>query len=140
MQRGVSALYWGVICKDLPQWSLIRPNASTGEFSLARLAPGNYDVVITAADHTAAVVGAVPMVSTSSTVALSTAAAPITLATGTMSSIAGVVTLTPPSTTTTPGTGKHKVDASATGYARKSAASVDVTVASVPAINFALLP
>lgn len=175
------------------------PNATTGEFSLARLAPGNYDVVITAADHTASVIGAVPVASTTSTVNLSTAAAPITLATGTMASISGVVTMTPPSTTeaayvaakqsfaagptvtirykgadlltgaytidklpkeapsyavysatlplvfapattTTPGTGKYKVDASATGYTTKSTASVDVTVAPVPATNFSLVP
>jgi hypothetical protein len=175
------------------------PNATTGEFSLARLAPGNYDVVVTAADHTASVIGAVPVASTTSTVALSTAAAPITLATGTMASISGVVTMTPPSTTeaayvaakqsfaagptvtirykgadlstgaytidklpkeapsyaaysatlplvfapattVTPGVGKYKVDASATGYTSKSQASVDVTVAPVPAVNFALVP
>jgi hypothetical protein len=55
------------------------PNASTGEFYLARLAPGNYDVVITA-DHSAtAVVASVPVTSTSSTVALSSSVAPITL-------------------------------------------------------------
>jgi hypothetical protein len=175
------------------------PNATTGEFSLSRLAPGNYDVVITAADHTASVIGAVPVATTSSTVALSTSAAPITLATGTMASITGVVTMTPASTTeaayvaakqsfasgptvtirykgadlltgaytidklpkeapsyasysatlplvfaaattTTPGTGKYMVDASATGYATKSVASVDVTVAPVPAVNFSLVP
>jgi hypothetical protein len=175
------------------------PNATTGEFSLARLAPGNYDVVVTAADHTASVIGAVPVASTTSTVALSTAAAPITLATGTMASISGVVTMTPPSTTeaayvaakqsfaagptvtirykgadlttgaytidklpkeapsyaaysatlplvftpattVTPGVGKYKVDASATGYTSKSQVSVDVTVAPVPAVNFALVP
>jgi hypothetical protein len=75
------------------------PNPTTGEFFLARLAPGNYDVVITADDHAAAVVGAVPVASTTSNTALSTAAAPITMATSISGSIAGTVTLTPASAT-----------------------------------------
>jgi hypothetical protein len=179
--------------------SATMPNATTGEFFLSRLVPGNYDVVITANNRAASVIGAVPVASTTSTTNLSTAAAPITLASGTMSSIGGVVTMTPVSTTeaayvaakqsfaagptvtirykgadllsgaytigqlpleapqytvysatlplvfaaattTTPGTGKYMVDASATGYATKSVASVDVTVNPVPAVNFALIP
>jgi hypothetical protein len=75
------------------------PNATTGEFFLARLVPGNYDVVITADDRAASVVGAVPVATTSTNVALSTAAAPITLAASTSGSIAGSVTLTPASAT-----------------------------------------
>jgi hypothetical protein len=75
------------------------PNATTGEFFLARLAPGNYDVVITADDRAASVVGAVPVATTSTNVALSTAAAPITLAASTSGAIAGSVTLTPASAT-----------------------------------------
>ena len=73
--------------------------SATGEFLLARLVPGNYDVVITADDRAAAVVGAVPVASTTSNVALSTAAAPLTLPASTTSSVAGTVTLVPASTT-----------------------------------------
>ena len=174
------------------------PNPTTGEFSLARLPAGNYDVVITADNSAAAVVAAVPVTATAST-ALSTAAAPITLAASTMGSIGGVVTLAPvstteaafvsakqsfaagptvtikyqgtdlatgaytianlpvaapqyaaysatlplvfaASTTTTPGTGKYRVDASATGYTAKSTATVDISAANQSAVNFALVP
>lgn len=76
------------------------PNATTGEFFLARLAPGNYDVVITADNSATSVVATVPVASTTSTVALSTSGAPIALQTGgTPRSISGVVTLTPSSAT-----------------------------------------
>lgn len=78
--------------------SATTPNATTGEFFLSRLAPGNYDVVITADNSAAAVIGAVPVASTTSTTSLSTAAMPLTLAAGTMGSIGGSVTMTPPST------------------------------------------
>jgi hypothetical protein len=75
------------------------PNATTGEFFLARLATGNYDVVITADDKAAAVVGAVPVATTTTNVSLSTAAAPLALVTSTSGSIAGTVTMAPVSTT-----------------------------------------
>jgi hypothetical protein len=68
------------------------PNATTGEFFLAHLAPGNYDVVVTADDHAAGVVGAVPVAASGSTV-LSTAGAPLDLPASTTGSIAGTVTL-----------------------------------------------
>ena len=71
----------------------------TGEFLLSRLAPGNYDVVITADNSAAAVIGAVPVASTTSTTALSTSTAPLALAASTTASIGGTVTMTPPSTT-----------------------------------------
>ena len=71
------------------------PNPTTGEFVLSRLAPGNYDVVITAADSAASVVAAVPVASTTSTTVLSTSAAPIMLAPGNTGSIGGTVTLNP---------------------------------------------
>lgn len=175
------------------------PNPTTGEFFLARLTPGNYDVVITADDHAAAVVGAVPVASTTSNTALSTAAAPITLPTSISGSIAGTVTLTPASATeaayvaakqsfatgptvvikyqgadlatgayvlgklpvaspqyavysatlplvftqnvgTTLGAGKYTVDASAIGYATKSVAPVDISVANQSNVNFSLVP
>jgi hypothetical protein len=79
--------------------SATTPNPTTGEFLLSRLVPGNYDVVITATDSAAAVVGAVPVATTSSMTALSTSAAPLTLAASAMGSIGGTVTMTPPSAT-----------------------------------------
>lgn len=75
------------------------PNATTGEFSLARLPAGNYDVVITADGMAASVIGAVPVASATSIVALSTTAAPITLTAGATGTISGNVKLTPASTT-----------------------------------------
>lgn len=80
------------------------PNASTGEFYLARLAVGNYDVVITADDSATAVVAAVPVASTSSTVALSSSAVPIMLlaATSGPGVISGSVTLNPPDSAVVP--------------------------------------
>lgn len=53
-------------------------------------------MVITADNSAAAVIGAVPVASATSTTALSTAAAPLTLTTSTMGS---AVSMTPPSTT-----------------------------------------
>ncbi|HEY0060681.1 MAG TPA: DUF4382 domain-containing protein [Telluria sp.] len=76
------------------------PNATTGEFFLARLAPGNYDVVLTGNGMATSVVGAVPVATASSTTALSTSAAPIALAPGALpGSISGTVVLSPASTT-----------------------------------------
>ncbi|MDB5825519.1 MAG: hypothetical protein JWR21_4223 [Herminiimonas sp.] len=76
------------------------PNATTGEFFLARLAPASYDVVITADTSATTVVAAVPVADTTSTVAISTATAPVALQTGgTTRSISGTVTLTPASAT-----------------------------------------
>lgn len=69
------------------------------DFFLARLVPGNYDVVITADDRAASVIATVPVATTTSTTVLSTTAAPISLATSTSGSISGVVTLTPASAT-----------------------------------------
>jgi hypothetical protein len=68
------------------------PNPSTGEFALSHLAAGSYDVVVTADNSAASVIGAVPVTATGST-QVSTAAAPLTLATSATSSIAGTVTL-----------------------------------------------
>ena len=73
--------------------------SATGEFFLARLVPGNYDVVITADNRAASVVAAVPVASVTSTTALSTSAAPITMTTSASGSISGTVTLTPASAT-----------------------------------------
>lgn len=73
--------------------------SATGEFFLARLASGNYDVVITADGRAASVVAAVPVATTTSNTALSTASAPITLAASAAGSISGTVTMTPASAT-----------------------------------------
>lgn len=89
----VSAQQNGVII------SSTAPNATTGEFFLSRLAPGNYDVVITADGRAASVVAAVPVATTTSTTSLSTVAAPLVLATSPTGSIAGTVTMTPASAT-----------------------------------------
>lgn len=73
------------------------PNASSGEFYLARLVPGNYDVVITADNSATAVVAAVPVASSTSTAVLSTSAYPISLTSALLGPgvISGTVTLNP---------------------------------------------
>ncbi|MFD2270644.1 hypothetical protein ACFS07_04565 [Undibacterium arcticum] len=77
------------------------PNATTGEFFLARLVPGNYDVVITADNSATAVIAAVPVASTTSTVVVSTNAAPISLAAAATAdrTISGIASLNPVSST-----------------------------------------
>ena len=75
--------------------------SATGEFRLARLPAGNYDVVITADGTAASVIGAVPVSATAIT-AVSTTTAPILLrtsATGISGAISGVALLSPVSTT-----------------------------------------
>ena len=71
------------------------PNTQTGEFFLARLTPGTYDVVITADGHAAAVIAAVPVASETSITPISTSLAPCTLQASTSQSISGTVTLSP---------------------------------------------
>lgn len=66
------------------------PNPTTGEFLLPRLPAGNYDVVITGKGRATSVIGQVP-VAASTTVAVSTVAAPIVLPTSTTSSISGQI-------------------------------------------------
>lgn len=174
--------------------------AANGSFLLSRLAPGNYDVVLTGDGRAASVIGAVPVASTTSTTNLSTAAAPIVLTASPVNSISGKVTMTPASATeaayvaakqsfaagptvtikyagadlvtgnytianlpvaapyyaaynatlpivfaqalaSAPGTGKYRVDASASGYASKTYATpVDILAGSASAIDFALVP
>ena len=76
------------------------PNPTTGEFMLARLDPGNYDVVLTANSRATAVVATVPVASTTSITPISTALAPITLPVSALNnSISGTVTLNPASST-----------------------------------------
>jgi hypothetical protein len=179
--------------------SATAPNASTGEFFLARLIPGNYDVVITADQRATSIIGNVPVTSTTATTSLSTSIAPISLTGSESGTISGAVTLTPvsatevayvtamqsiasgptvvikyqgadlltgiytlsnlpvtapqyavynaslpliftASTTTVPGTGKYRVDASASGYTTKSIASVDISTSNQSNVNFALVP
>jgi len=173
---------------------------SSGKFFLSRLVPGNYDVVITADERPTAVIGAVPVASTTSIVAVSSGDAPIALpaATTPSRSIAGNVSFTPASSeagyvaarqtlptgttvtvkykladtvtgdyaltslptvapqyaqygaslpltfaaqpTTTPGTGKYAVQASATGYQTKTVPVVDISAANQTGVNFTLAP
>jgi hypothetical protein len=77
------------------------PNATTGEFFLARLVPGNYDVVITADSTATSVIGTVPVATTTSTVAVSTVGTPIVLQTAATAagSISGAIALNPVSAT-----------------------------------------
>ena len=70
----VSAQQNGVIVRSTA------PNPTTGEFYLARVAPGNYDVVITADSRSTAVIATVPVATTMTTTPVSTSAAPIVLA------------------------------------------------------------
>ncbi|WP_288379141.1 DUF4382 domain-containing protein [uncultured Massilia sp.] len=67
------------------------PDPATGEFFLSRLAPGDYDVVITADNSAASVVAGVPVASSTSHTVLSTLGAPILLAPGASGSIGGEV-------------------------------------------------
>jgi hypothetical protein len=67
------------------------PDAN-GQFTLSHLAAGNYDIVITADNSAAEVIGAVP-VGASGNTTLGTSSAPLTLPTSAMASIAGTVTL-----------------------------------------------
>jgi hypothetical protein len=71
------------------------PNALTGEFFLARLAPGTYDVVLVADNRTTAVIAGVPISTNTSTAQVSIAASPISLPTSTTRTISGTATLNP---------------------------------------------
>lgn len=76
------------------------PNSSTGEFLLARLATGNYDVVFTADGHAAKVIAAVQIIDTTSIVPVSTDTARIMLQPSGTQKISGTATLNPLSSTT----------------------------------------
>jgi hypothetical protein len=73
------------------------PNAQTGEFLLARLAPGTYDVVFTANGRATAVIASVPVATATSIVSVSTGVTPITLPVSGTRMISGSVTLNPAS-------------------------------------------
>ena len=89
----VTAQQNGVVVKSTA------PNAQTGEFFLSRLAPGNYDVVLTANGRVTAVIAAVPVASTTSVVILSNTAMPVTLPVSATHIVSGTETLNPTSST-----------------------------------------
>lgn len=97
------ALLGGAVMVTAQQGGVIiqstAPNTQTGEFFLARLATGNYDVVLTANGRATAVIAAVPVTSSTSVTLLSNNVAPITLPASTTRAIGGTETLNPPSTT-----------------------------------------
>jgi len=68
---------------------------STGEFFLARLAVGNYEVVRRARGHGAAVVATVPVVSTTSIAVLSTRAVPLSLPRSATRTVSGTASVNP---------------------------------------------
>lgn len=77
--------------------------AITGEFFLARLVPGNYDVVLTADGRTTKVIAAVPVTSPTSITIVATQLAPLSLpvstTTPTTRNVSGTVTLSPANST-----------------------------------------
>ena len=78
------------------------PHTSTGAFFLARLAPGTYDVVITADESATVVIGSVPVGSTTSVVMISGQAEPILLPPSATRNVSGKATLNPASATEEP--------------------------------------
>lgn len=70
------------------------PNAG-GEFFLYRLAPGNYDVVLTADSRATGVIATVPVATSTSLLDLNTSATPITLPASATHVISGTETLNP---------------------------------------------
>lgn len=71
------------------------PDPVTGEFFLARLDPGSYDIVIIADNRAASVIAAVPVASAVSTTALNTAATPITMQAGATGHVTAFLNLSP---------------------------------------------
>jgi hypothetical protein len=101
-----AALPGGVVITAQKGGSIVAttvPNSTTGEFILPRLIPDTYDLVVQGNGRLTYVVGAVP-VPASSVMNVSTAAAPLTLATTTVSSISGKATFTAPNVPPTEGT------------------------------------
>jgi hypothetical protein len=70
-------------------------NTQTGEFFLAHLAPGNYDVVITADNRATAVISGVPVQTDISITPISNRGTPFSLANSSTQAITGTVTLNP---------------------------------------------
>ncbi len=77
------------------------PDSQTGEFFLARLAPGTYDFVMTADGYSTAVIINVPVADQSTVAVLATSALPLTLPDSRTRTISGTVRLNPASTTNT---------------------------------------
>lgn len=75
------------------------PNANSGEFFLARLAIGNYDVVLTANQHATAVIAAVPVTSSTSVTTISSNTNRITLSGSSTHDASGHAVLVPASAT-----------------------------------------
>ena len=69
------------------------PNQYTGEFTLARLDSGDYDLVVTADGHATALIRGVP--ASSSTATIGTSAQPFNLPRSTSHTISGTITLNP---------------------------------------------
>lgn len=78
------------------------PNTTTGEFFLARLPAGTYDVVLTAHGHATAVIAGVLVVSSTSVANVSNTATPITLPMSAVGTVRGTVVLNPSSSTAVP--------------------------------------
>ena len=74
------------------------PNQYTGEFTLARLDSGDYDLVVTADGHATALIRGVP--ASSSTATIGTSAQPFNLPQSTSHTISGTITLNPVSADT----------------------------------------
>ena len=75
------------------------PNVQTGEFFLARLAAGNYDVVVTANGRATAVIAAGPVASSISIVNVSNNVTPITMPVSATHNVSGTAILNPTSST-----------------------------------------
>ena len=78
------------------------PDATTGEFLLARLAPGSYDLVVTADGRSAAVVAGVKIGDAVSVVAVNNSSAPISLVTAAAGVIDAKLALEPVSAVQAP--------------------------------------
>jgi hypothetical protein len=92
----VSAQVNGQIIRATVPNTNLPPHPSSGKFFLTRLPEGvNYDVVITADNHAAAVIAGVPVASSTSITTISTLATPFTLPASTAQNITGTVTLNP---------------------------------------------
>jgi len=78
------------------------PDPATGEFLLARLEPGSYDIVITSDDRAASVITGVTVAADANIVALNTAGAPITLGASAMGLINANLSLIPASAVEAP--------------------------------------
>lgn len=85
----ISAQHNGIIVQSTA------PNQYTGEFTLARLDSGDYDLVVTADGHATALIRGVPAASSSSMATIGTSAQPFTLPRSTSHTISGTITLNP---------------------------------------------